>query len=304
MALQTAQLGGIVRYELLMHWRRRSLPALIGFVIAALIGFTFITSGDSFGATNMIVRVERDPADSTALIVTDRNDAGELSSYRITGEAVSSIPVWLIGMELEAVAITFQIVITVAFATQALLVALLPLMGETIPLDRQYKVRQLLDSTAIGRGLYFGGKLLGSWVGIIAGLLLASILFGVYSRFHYGGLDVSLYAGVWLMIVVPSALVASGWTILLNAFMASRRASVLLGLGLIPLIIILYLEIVMSVYYTIIATPQNAEGAYINYQALVMDLLSRAGGTMALYGLTVLALFVVVWLVARWRDAR
>jgi len=45
-----------------------------------------------------------------------------------------------------------------------LIVLLLPLMvAEIIPLDRQYRVREVIDATPISESLYVAGKLLSVW---------------------------------------------------------------------------------------------------------------------------------------------
>lgn len=302
MGLQMTQLSGIIRYELLMYWRRRSLPVLIGFAIVALIGFTLL-AGNSFGTTTPTVRVERDRTDPSVLLVTQRNADGTFTTHRLERDESTTIPEWLIGVDLLALTISLQVIVIVAFATQALLVALLPLLSEVIPLDKQYKVRPLLDALPLGRTTYLGGKLLGAWIGILIGLVIVAVVFGIYSYVRYGAFNPAIYAQVWIFVVIPSALIVSGWAILINAFMGSRRGAVLLGLALIPLVIAIYLNIVATIYQSVLRMPQQATNGHANYQALIDGIFSEIVRSMGIQGFIFLGVALIIWLLARRREA-
>lgn len=292
---------GITRYELLMHWRRRSLPTIIGFTLVALIAFTLLEGGN-LGAENAIVRAER--GENGTIIVTERDAAtGALRTTTLEGEAAAAVPEWLIGVDTERLGNTFELIILVAFATQALLVALLPLLGEVIPLDRKYKVRELLNALPVGRAAYLGGKVGGAWLGLLIGLPLVALLFGVYAANDTGAIDVELYAQIWLLVVIPSALVVAGWTILINAFSTTRPMAVGVGMALTPLVIIIYFSLVITIFNTL--TGQVAgyvdAGVGVNFIGLIDAMITQLARLAALYLATIPVLGAIVWLIARQR---
>lgn len=293
------QITTIARYELLMHWRRRSLPALLGFVFFALIGFSLLSAG-SLGAVNRIVSAI---AIADGIQITERDiPTGALRTYTVTGEDAAAFPAWLLGVDLERITITFEVIILVAFSTQALFVALLPILADTIPFDKQVKVRELLDALPIGRAAYLMGKLGGAWIGLLIGLPLIAACFAIYATAEHGALDPTLYILVWLAVVIPGALVASGWTILANTFTGSRRAAVMLGLALIPLVIVFYMSLALDIHYTLIGeTAAFTDLAGVDFNGLTTLLISKLAQTTALYLLTVPVLGGIVWLIARQR---
>jgi hypothetical protein len=298
-AMMFTQITTIARYELLMHWRRRSLPALLGFVFFALIGFSLLSAG-SLGAVNRIVSAI---AIADGIQITERDiPTGALRTYTVTGEDAAAFPAWLLGVDLERITITFEVIILVAFSTQALFVALLPILADTIPFDKQVKVRELLDALPIGRAAYLMGKLGGAWIGLLIGLPLIAACFAIYATAEHGALDPTLYILVWLAVVIPGALVASGWTILANTFTGSRRAAVMLGLALIPLVIVFYMSLALDIHYTLIGeTAAFTDLAGVDFNGLTTLLISKLAQTTALYLLTVPVLGGIVWLIARQR---
>src|SRR5690349_6357110 len=134
------QIGAIVRYELLMAWRRRSLPILWVLLLAAVVGFAFIVENTT--QTQPVV-----------------NSMAEQSSG-------ANAPAWEQGVNPEEATHTFTLMTIMIAGMIVYSVTVTLMMGEIIPLDRQFKVRELLDTLPLSRTVYLGGKLFSAWAGL------------------------------------------------------------------------------------------------------------------------------------------
>ena len=130
------------------------------------------------------------------------------------------------------------------FATAALLPLLLfglPLyVSETIPYDRQYGVRDLLDLLPITAGTYLLGKVLAVWVALLLAITLSGVVAGVISTVVFGALDVGEWANMWLGGFLVMGLLASSISILLAAGQPNRRRALLVGFLSLPIYFSVY----------------------------------------------------------------
>lgn len=301
MSIAAAQLGAIIRYETLMHWRRRSLAAIIGFFLLALIGFSLIDRTDQM--TTSVLRVATVEG---GVEVTQIDPAtGEPVTSRLSEADAGMFPLWMRDINLQDVQNTLRLAFMIAIATQALLIALMPMLAETIPLDKQVKVRELLDTTPLARALYLGGKVLGVWAGLIIGLLLVGVLFGLFCQWRYGSYDLLLYMRLWLAVVLPGALIASGFTIILNALTGSRRAAIVIGIVLIPLAVVMVSSISVSLFINMVQIfDPAASTAALPYDTMMNYFVSEIVNGMALFALALAVVWVGMWGLLRWRQAK
>lgn len=119
------------------------------------------------------------------------------------------------------------------------------LLGDTIPLDRQFKVRELLDALPISCALYLGGKLLSVWISVIVSLLLGGVISGALIYASWGGFDPRAFAALWSTLL-PLELTITAITVLANAGSRSRRESVTVGLLILTPIIVLVVLSMMT----------------------------------------------------------
>jgi len=196
------QLFGLIRYELLMHWRRRGLPLSM---VLWLVG----VSGGGLLLKQGLGSVE------TAATLQSPTLARLSNTYTI-------------GLSASSVSTIFAVFV------------LAVLCAETLPLDRQLGAREWLQSLPLGNALYLLGKLLGVWVMVIVGLIGIGSVGGGVNRLLNGAFDWGLYGWMWGTIILPIALCVSGLSVLLAVTLARRRLAPFLGVGL-ALVIYIFL---------------------------------------------------------------
>lgn len=267
----------IARYEIVMMWRRRSLVLLVGLLLTGMIGF--------------------------ALLI--ENSTGSQGDFIPTEDSVE-LPVWAQNIDFVVVGNTFKlsnlmIAVMVIFGCGILL-----MMGEVIPLDHQFRIRELLDTVPISRSAYLLGKLLGVTGGVFAAWLIAGVVGGVVLRGVFGEYDVRVYLLLWTLLVLITSLLIAEISVVTGSWVSSRRASVLIGLVMLP----------FGLFLMILAVPSMAgsgaliEPIYALSILLTPDELGRAEisgritqilGTFVLIAVT---LWVLGWGWMRLRDLR
>jgi hypothetical protein len=264
-----AKLGAMARYEVVMMWRRGSLPILIALMVVLILGMSQITAQNQS-------QVFIDPAVRAASAQGLENVSGALK------------------------------IINVLTLTVVIFGIALPLfLVETIPLDRQFKVRELMDAVPISRAAYLGGKLLGAWAGLALILLVAISVNLISARLMIGPFDARVILFLWLVMALPVCLTTSTISVLMSAFSANRRQAVFFGIVLLAPILLLSLSSVISLAYAgglidpIYTTTVNMTERFSTAQIIERVSLTLAGIT----ALT-LAVWLVVWVVERWREAR
>ncbi|MEP7357879.1 MAG: hypothetical protein ABI847_11600 [Anaerolineales bacterium] len=105
------------------------------------------------------------------------------------------------------------------------------LASETLPLDRQNGVRELLESLPVSPAVLLLGRLLGLWAGVLGCLAVVALADGLLGRWWHGPLDLGRYAALWLGSLAPAALLLSAAGMLLAAPLPGRRGAALLGIA-------------------------------------------------------------------------
>ncbi len=187
--MSAARVAGIVRYEGRMLWRRRGLLAFTVVALAGLALAAFAWAPSARGA------------------VGESAELGTGVSAQLARGAAS---------------------VTVMMETWPVLALLLMLgmpsiVADVVPRDRQLVVRELIDSTGLGVGLYLAGKLLAVWRSVLVSLAVVALLFGVAACRIHGPFDLEVYLTMWSVGVAPLALFTSGMSTLLAAAQPSRR---------------------------------------------------------------------------------
>ncbi len=269
------KLGAIVRYEILMAWRRRSLPILWILLLVGVVGF--------------------------GLLIADVNRQTPVVEDAVQANMGSDAPEWAQGLDVVETTHTIALINVMIAGMVFYVIGITLMMGETIPLDRQFKVRELLDTLPISRTQYLGGKLLGGWGGLLIGTLLIGVLAGAALRLILGVYDVRVFAALWLAMLVPPALLAATFSILLSSAAGSRRSAVMIGLMIIPVVMV----------FATLAVPSFAGiGALIEpiYAVGILllpgdeanaEIVSRITNTLVIYVIALVVVWAVAWLGAQ-----
>lgn len=193
MNTQLAQLAGMIRYEFLMQWRRKTMivvlaPLLLMFVFFAL-----------------------------------------LSAEQVRSQAQNAITSGLSATEVQR-ALTLTLIPAVWAVLHIMIILVTPIaVSDTIPKDRQLGMRELLDTVPLSSGVYVAGKLLSMWLVLLAGLGGVAVLTGLLWLVVFGSYDVATYAAVWAFLAAPLALANPGIAMLLAAGQPNRRRAVTVG---------------------------------------------------------------------------
>jgi hypothetical protein len=157
---------------------------------------------------------------------------------------------------------------TIIFSTWApigiTLAVVLPVMvADTIPLDRQHGMRDLLDSTPLSPGVYLMGKLLGVWASVLAGMGAVMVLSGIAWWILGGPFNIGSYFEMWIVGVAGIAILNSGLGVLVCATQPNRRRAILLSVVLVFLSITFLSGSLQGNDFLGIASPLR--GAIISY---------------------------------------
>ncbi len=186
------QFAAMLRYEFLLQWRRRALSVIMLTIIALPV----------LGA-----------------VTFGRQALAGVAASGLAPERVREL-----------------VAEQMAFAVWGILFIFLTLfvpvvVAETIPKDKHYGVRELLDSLPLSPGLYLAGKLVSMWAAVFAGLALGMVVIGVVWGLAVGPFDLRWYANVWLAGAVPLAFMNPSLGLLLAAGQPTGRRALLVGIG-------------------------------------------------------------------------
>ncbi|HEX2908191.1 MAG TPA: ABC transporter permease subunit [Phototrophicaceae bacterium] len=118
------------------------------------------------------------------------------------------------------------------------LVFILPVMvADTIPLDRQHGVRDLLDSLPVSRAVYLTGKLIGTWVAVLIGVGVGLFFCALVWRLRAGAFDVGKFAEMAIFGAGAIAVLNSSLGVLLAVGQPSRRRAIVVVTGFLTLFI-------------------------------------------------------------------
>lgn len=174
-----AQMTGMMKYEFKMHWRRRALW-VITLTMLVIVGVAAVLGGTEIG--------------------------GLIDKLAETGGLSDTAQVRL-----------FTILFATWVGVAALLSFIFPIVvADTIPIDQQLQVRELLNSLPIHSSIYLLGKLLGVWLATFAGMVVTLPITAAIWWITVGSYDVGKYTQMWL-IGGAALIVLNGGLIVLAA---------------------------------------------------------------------------------------
>jgi ABC-type transport system involved in multi-copper enzyme maturation permease subunit len=124
----------------------------------------------------------------------------------------------------------------------AFLLVMFPfVVAEAVPRDRQFGVRELLDSLPLPRPVYLAGKVLGAWFGVASAALAVMALAGIVLRFILGPYGIGLFLAIMLVGANLLIMLNSGLAVLAAAGQPNVVRALLVGLActiVLPLILL------------------------------------------------------------------
>lgn len=292
----------MIKYELLMGWRRRSLLVTSLFLFVGLAVFTASFAKEPLGAEGGEMLYVDDTV--TPPSVTMRlYETGEITALPADPTVVANIPHWLRNIDLGEANATLKIATLLGLVTQLLVIMLLLMSAETIPLDKHYRVRELLNTLPVGRAIYLGGKVLSVWLGLFVGVVLCALFYIPLAQLRFGTFDMSAYLRLWVVLLLPAAIFSSGISILTALGVATRRASVLVGLALVPVGVGVLAFVLYAIFAPLVGRG-NEIYTSLSYDGLINSMLGNIAQIMLVANLGVVGLGVVAWGVARLREGR
>lgn len=184
-----SRLLGMLRYEILLHWRQRGILILIltMLVLGAFTVLIFRTNSD------LLVRANVSAADA------------------------------------QYVAIVIFVAALWSQLHMLILVVVPLVAADAIVRDRQFGVDELLLTTPTSLVTYLAGKLVAMSVLITLAFAGVGLLVGVAWWVMVQPFDIPYYAGMWLLNAAPLAAISAGIALFLASLVRTRRFALLTG---------------------------------------------------------------------------
>lgn len=297
------QLRAMIQYEALLQFRRRGALAVILFSLVALILLTLLNSGVGVPGLDNETLIRLDYSDDTGLTVTTQAADGTLTTRPAPDDIAEVIPRWMAGADYLERTRTFTIILMTAVGLQVILIALLPVMAESIPIDKHFRMRELLASLPIPEWIYLAGKVIGAWLILFTGWLIIMFMFGIFYHLRVGSIDGITFVRIWLVLNLPAGLIMSGLTILAASAIATRRKSVLVGLALIPIALWMCVGVYLQLF-EVFDPARMAELMHLPYQELIDRMSANALTTVLSFTPLLFGASALSWLWARTRSVR
>jgi ABC-type transport system involved in multi-copper enzyme maturation permease subunit len=190
--MRLSQLGGIVRYEILLQWRQRMVVVVMLSAIALPVIMYVL-----FGQSN----------------------ADEIQRTWITAGGIST--------EAALKVTTRYATLYSSMSLYMITLLILPIVSaDVIAKDRQHGVREVLDSLPLTTGTYLAGKVLSWGMSVLIGLVIAMSITGAALWLLIGPYHVTAFAAAWLAIGWGIGVVTSTLTLLLAAGQPTRRRAI------------------------------------------------------------------------------
>lgn len=303
-AQKMGQLGGVIRYEALIQFRRRTIILFGVFFLIGSIGLTsMLQSGNMGMATQEILRVEFEGENIEMTYRIPATGETRIETFPIDSDQGRWIPRWYGDVDFPQVMATWKTFAVLSASLVLLVVAAPPMLAEVIPLDKQYRMRELMDVTPLERSTYLMGKLLGTWLGIGVAIVVCAILFGVYAWGSMGVFDVWTYARFWLLIVLPLALIITGFAVVVPAIANSRRIGILIGMGLLVLSVRMAMSIVPGSFMVSLFAPSQSGSLDATYEEIVAGMFTSLLGHTAPYAVLLVIVTVIIWAWMRFKES-
>lgn len=298
MNLMLGKIWAVARMELRLAWRRRALPVVTVFLALALIGFLILVPEPSSGDVVLV-----DDTTSPATVIRIDPATGELMQQPASAEELAAIPPAMHNQRLDVLANSLQMITFATVIFPVLVgVTLVLVFAETLALDRQHRVRELLDAVPLPPGAYLAGKLIGVWLGVLLALAAVVAVFLISARLLLGLFDVGQVLAGWLAMTVPFSLISSGLGLLSAARAGTRRRAIVIGLLVIPCVLLLFTLWYIGFWTDLLAfLSTGAASTQLSFNQLFVSTVGSTGRIAWACVLIVPALWMLQTGWARWR---
>lgn len=287
-----SQIGGIIRYEALMQFRRRTLM-----IIAVFFAVGTIVVNDSMlrNSLGMLVDVS---IDGDQLTQTMRYPDGRTETRQTPLTADMPFNRWLADTDVAMISNSYALLMGFLPGMIVLTMVCLALLTETIPLDYRHRVDEVLHAAAISKAVYLAGKVLSVWAGLAIFLTLAAAVITL-TAMGYGAVDVGLIARFWFLVALPIAFVASGIAVLLGGLTKTRRAALFIGIAPLPVIITYGIFLLVRSAMSNLVFIMGGTTVYDSYEAASAGLIASYGEVVQIFLLVLGIVWLAVWGVYR-----
>lgn len=199
MASTMTHIGAVLRYEFLIQWRQR-VALLTSIALCALC----------------------------LLLMLMLHDNSRLSQFVASDAAKTLTPEQLDEAKQQ---ISTLVLLTLYVALHFFLLLLFPIiLADTFPKDKQYGVRELLDTLPLSSTAYLVGKVGGTLCSVLIALALPMLILGVGWWLLVYPYDAGAYLGMWLVALIPIALINTALCVLIASGQPTRRRAILIGI--------------------------------------------------------------------------
>ncbi len=238
--MRVAQLGAIIRYEMLLQRRQR----MIIIAMLSAVALPIIMYG-LFGQSN----------------------ADEIQRTWITAGGISA--------EAALQVTTRYATLYSALPLYLITLLILPVVSaDVIAKDRQHGTREVLDSLPLTTGTYLAGKVLSWGASVLIGLVAAMLLAGAVLWLMIGPYHVTDFATSWLAIGWGMGVVNSTLSLLLAAGQPTRRRAI--GVAVILAAICLFANIVLLADTGLWASLLNPGRSALTLHFLLLALTEKS----------------------------
>jgi hypothetical protein len=214
-------------------------------------------------------------------------------------------PPWIHTVSYEEFSNNQILVLLLGSSLLPLLIGITPIFADTIPLDRQHRIRELLETKPLTKTTYLAGKVLGLWISLVVGMLICAVIYGAIARVLFGVYDALFYAAMWGLIIIPAVLIISGFAVLLASGVGSRRIASLIGALLVPFGLLLSGAILTMMSISGMGLSGYAPLAPVaTYSEVVEIVLTNGMQYIARFALGLPVAWGLAWMWTKWDDRR
>ncbi len=283
-----SQIGGMIRYEALMQFRRRTLM-----IIAIFFAVGMIVVNDSMlrNSLGMLVDVA---IDGEQLTQTVRYPDGRTETRQTPLTADMPFNRWLADADVAMISNSYALLMGFLPGMIVLTMVCLGLLTETIPLDYRHKVDELLHAAPLSKAVFLAGKVLSVWAGLAIFLTLAAVVITL-TAMGYGAVDVGLIARFWFGVALPIAFVASGIAVLLGGLAKTRRTALFIGIAPMPVIVTFGIFLLVRSAMSHLVFTLGGTTVYDSYEAASAGLITSYGDAVQMFVIVLGIVWLAIW---------
>lgn len=242
-----AQLSGMIRYESKIQQRTfRWMLIGFSFTVISLLIVILYSPQQAAMRINIIDMIFMDGKLDESSGVWSITERAQLKVSEVLGDRI------ITESDLQRFWNTIPVLDALRIGLLMLLALLTVMLADVIPLDRKDKVRETLFSTPLNALTYLIGKVFAVWVNLWRVCAICAVLLAAVVLVFRDSFDWTLYLVIWLIVIVPSAMLISAVSVLLPSFAHNRRVALIFSVIMLPLVIFIYAAIIFGLIDVIV----------------------------------------------------